>query len=126
MDVRDYVEANAREFIDALKQWLTIPSISADPDRHADVRRSADWLAGYLRTAGFPVAEVWQTALDGLPAVYAEWPAADPAAARKLLGTPESATRVGVLAIVGDRGLAGSRRRRRPRQARRHGGGRQG
>jgi acetylornithine deacetylase/succinyl-diaminopimelate desuccinylase-like protein len=65
MDVRDYVEANAREFIDALKQWLTIPSISADPDRHADVRRSADWLAGYLRTAGFPIAEVWETAPDG-------------------------------------------------------------
>jgi acetylornithine deacetylase/succinyl-diaminopimelate desuccinylase-like protein len=57
MDVRDHVEANAREFIDALKQGLTIPSISADPDHHADVRRSADWLAGYLRTAGFPVAE---------------------------------------------------------------------
>ena len=34
--------------------------------------------------------------------------AADPAAAKKLLGTPESPTRVGVLAIVGDRGLAGS------------------
>ncbi|HWE68259.1 MAG TPA: ATP synthase F1 subunit gamma [Acidimicrobiales bacterium] len=34
--------------------------------------------------------------------------AADPAAAEKLLGTPESPTRVGVLAIVGDRGLAGS------------------
>jgi F-type H+-transporting ATPase subunit gamma len=34
--------------------------------------------------------------------------AADPAAARKLLGTPESPTRVGVLAVVGDRGLAGS------------------
>jgi F-type H+-transporting ATPase subunit gamma len=34
--------------------------------------------------------------------------AADPVAARKLLGTPESPTRVGVLAIVGDRGLAGS------------------
>ena len=34
--------------------------------------------------------------------------AADPTAARKLLGTPESPTRVGVLAIVGDRGLAGS------------------
>jgi acetylornithine deacetylase/succinyl-diaminopimelate desuccinylase-like protein len=80
MDVRDYVEANAREFIDALKQWLTIPSISADPDHHADVRRSADWLAGYLRTAGFPIAEVWETAPDGLPAVYAEWPAADPTA----------------------------------------------
>ena len=34
--------------------------------------------------------------------------AADPAAAKKLLGTPESPTRVGVLAIVGDRGLAGA------------------
>ena len=34
--------------------------------------------------------------------------AADPAAARKLLGTPDAPPRVGVLAIVGDRGLAGS------------------
>jgi F-type H+-transporting ATPase subunit gamma len=34
--------------------------------------------------------------------------AADPTAARKLLGTPASPSRVGVLAIVGDRGLAGS------------------
>jgi acetylornithine deacetylase/succinyl-diaminopimelate desuccinylase-like protein len=57
MDVRGYVEANARAFIDDLKQWLAIPSISADPDRHADVRRSAEWLARHLRAAGFPVAE---------------------------------------------------------------------
>ena len=34
--------------------------------------------------------------------------AADPAAAKRLLGTPEEPARVGVLAIVGDRGLAGS------------------
>ena len=34
--------------------------------------------------------------------------AADPTAAKKLLGTPESPTQVGVLAVVGDRGLAGS------------------
>jgi F-type H+-transporting ATPase subunit gamma len=34
--------------------------------------------------------------------------AADPAAARKLLGTPDAPGRVGVLCIVGDRGLAGS------------------
>ena len=46
MDVRGYVEANASEFIDDLKQWLTIPSISADPARHGDVGHSAAWLAG--------------------------------------------------------------------------------
>ena len=78
MDVRGYVEANAREFIDDLKQWLAIPSISADPDRHADVRRSAGWLAGHLRGIGFGVAEVWDTPSGGLPVVFAEWPAADP------------------------------------------------
>jgi len=78
MDVRAYVEANAREFIDDLKQWLTIPSISADPERHGDVGHSAAWLAAHLRGAGFPVAQVLET--GGLPAVYAEWPAADPGA----------------------------------------------
>jgi acetylornithine deacetylase/succinyl-diaminopimelate desuccinylase-like protein len=80
MDVRGYVESNASEFINDLKQWLAIPSISADPARHPEVRRSAEWLAAHLRTAGFPVAEVWETADGGLPAVFAEWPAADPAA----------------------------------------------
>ena len=80
MDVRGYVESNARAFIDDLKQWLAIPSISADPDRHDDVRRSAEWLAAHLRSVGFPVAEVWETPSGGLPAVFAEWPAADPAA----------------------------------------------
>src|SRR5690349_471237 len=78
MDVRAYVESNAREFIDDLTQWLTIPSISADPARHGDVRRSAEWLAEHLRGTGFPVAEVLET--GGLPAVFAEWPAADPVA----------------------------------------------
>ncbi|HEY1625422.1 MAG TPA: dipeptidase [Streptosporangiaceae bacterium] len=83
MDVRDYVESNASGFIAALKQWLAIPSISADPARHPDVERSARWLAAHLRETGFPVVEVWQT--DGLPAVYAEWPAADPEALKVLV-----------------------------------------
>ena len=81
MDARSYVEANARGFFDALKEWLAIPSISADPAHHADVRKSAEWLAAYLHKTGFPVAEIWETA--GLPAVFAHWPAADPAAPRR-------------------------------------------
>ena len=59
MDARTYVSSEAREFIDDLKQWLAIPSISADPEHHDDVRRSAEWLAAHLSTIGFPVAEVW-------------------------------------------------------------------
>ena len=83
MDVRDYVAEHGADFFDALGQWLAIPSISADPARHGDVRRSAQWLADYLREAGFPVTEVWETGPDdapGLPAVFAHWPASDPAA----------------------------------------------
>ncbi|GAA4607956.1 dipeptidase [Actinoallomurus liliacearum] len=78
MDVRDYIDANASGFFDALKEWLTIPSISGDPERRDDVRRSAEWLAAHLRDTGFPTVEIWET--DGLPAVFAEWPAEDPAA----------------------------------------------
>ncbi|MBV9093525.1 MAG: dipeptidase [Streptosporangiaceae bacterium] len=80
MDVRGYVSSHAPEFAEALKQWLAISSVSADPGRHADVGRSAQWLAEHLRGAGFPVAEVWQAPDGGLPAVFAEWPSADPAA----------------------------------------------
>jgi acetylornithine deacetylase/succinyl-diaminopimelate desuccinylase-like protein len=82
MDVRGYIDENAAGFFDALRQWVAIPSISADPARRADVRRSADWLAAYLRRSGFPTAEIWETGPDGtgLPAVFAHWPAADPSA----------------------------------------------
>jgi acetylornithine deacetylase/succinyl-diaminopimelate desuccinylase-like protein len=82
MDVRGYIEENAAGFFDALTRWLAIPSISADPGHHGDVRRSAEWLADHLGQVGFPVAEVWETGAGGggLPAVFAQWPAADPAA----------------------------------------------
>ncbi|MBO0824352.1 MAG: dipeptidase [Actinobacteria bacterium] len=83
MDVRQYIEDHAAEFFAALKQWLAIPSISADPARHADVGRSADWLKGHLEGTGFDVVEVWPTDAAGSagpPAVFAEWRASDPAA----------------------------------------------
>jgi acetylornithine deacetylase/succinyl-diaminopimelate desuccinylase-like protein len=83
MDVREFCAANAAEFSRALQEWLAIPSVSADPARHGDVRRSAEWLVGYLKQVGFPVAEVWET--KGLPAVYAHWPAADDKAPRVLV-----------------------------------------
>jgi acetylornithine deacetylase/succinyl-diaminopimelate desuccinylase-like protein len=83
MDVRQHIEEHAAEFFGSLGQWLAIPSISADPGRRDDVARSAAWLQAYLQGTGFPVVEVWPTgAADspGLPAVFAEWPADDPAA----------------------------------------------
>src|SRR6202012_2826734 len=83
MDPRAYIEEHASAFFEDLKEWLTIPSISADPARRDDVRRSAEWLAAHLSATGFPVTEVWETA--GQPAVFAEWPAADPGAPAVLI-----------------------------------------
>jgi acetylornithine deacetylase/succinyl-diaminopimelate desuccinylase-like protein len=83
MDARAYIDTHAEEFFAQLKEWLAIPSISADPARHTDVRASAQWLAAHLRSTGFPEVEVWETGDEsspGLPAVFALWPADDPAA----------------------------------------------
>ncbi len=45
---------------------------------------------------------------EGMERVLRLTAAADPTAAKRLLGTPESPRHVGILAIAGDRGLAGS------------------
>ncbi|RKS72514.1 acetylornithine deacetylase/succinyl-diaminopimelate desuccinylase-like protein [Motilibacter peucedani] len=74
--VADVVAAQADQWLDQLVEWLRIPSQSGDPALAGEVRRSAEWLAAALRSAGFPTVELWET--PGLPSVYAEWPADDP------------------------------------------------
>ena len=76
--VRACIEDRRAAFLDELTEWLRIPSVSAEPERAGDVRRSAEWLAGRLADTGFPVTEVWET--EGAPAVFADWPADDPRA----------------------------------------------
>ncbi|WP_438309688.1 M20/M25/M40 family metallo-hydrolase [Streptomyces sp. HUAS TT3] len=63
---------------EVLAEWAAVASVSSDPARVRDVRRSAQWLVDALRGLGCPQAEVWET--QGLPAVYGCMPAADPAA----------------------------------------------
>ncbi|WP_324787619.1 dipeptidase [Streptomyces sp. H51] len=76
--VRSYIEQHRAAFLDDLVEWLRIPSVSAQPGHASDVRRSAEWLAAALARTGFPTTEVWET--PGAPAVFAEWPSADPGA----------------------------------------------
>ena len=63
MDVRGFIESNAGELVGALKEWLSIPSVSGDPARHQDVRASAQWLAAHLRR--LDAAGVEYRPLDG-------------------------------------------------------------
>ena len=73
---REYVDAHRAELLADLDQWLRIPGISAQPEHHDDVARSAEWFADAARQAGFPTVEIWPT--KGMPAVYAEWLSDDP------------------------------------------------
>jgi acetylornithine deacetylase/succinyl-diaminopimelate desuccinylase-like protein len=75
-DERTFVLEHIADLHADLDAWLRIPSISADPGYAGEVRRSADWLAEKFRRTGFPTVEIWET--PGLPAVFAEWPSAEP------------------------------------------------
>jgi acetylornithine deacetylase/succinyl-diaminopimelate desuccinylase-like protein len=50
-----------QEWMEELSEFLRIPSVSADPERSADVMRAAEWVRDFIRTAGGE-AEVVETA----------------------------------------------------------------
>ena len=68
-DALKYAEDHAATFEHALFEFLRIPSISAQPDHAADVKRSAQWLARRMERAGL-AAEVVERA-GKHPLVYA-------------------------------------------------------
>ncbi|MDQ2727491.1 MAG: dipeptidase [Actinomycetota bacterium] len=70
----DYAAAERDRIVASLFDWLRIPSISADPDRAGDVRRSAEWVAARLSEAGMEQVRLLETGGGkGGPAVYGEW-----------------------------------------------------
>ncbi len=69
-DVLQRIEREKGSYLEELKDYIRIPSISTDPAYKSDVLRCADFLAGKMRTAGLAV-EILET--DGYPLVYAEW-----------------------------------------------------
>lgn len=68
-DVITYLDRNSDRFLEELKDFLRIPSISTDPACKPDMRRAAEFIAERLRQAGVTAVEVRPTA--GHPAVLA-------------------------------------------------------
>jgi acetylornithine deacetylase/succinyl-diaminopimelate desuccinylase-like protein len=69
--VVDFINVNRDRYVDELKQYLAIPSISALPQHAPDVRRAAEWTADSLRAAGMQNVQLIDT--PGNPVVYADW-----------------------------------------------------
>src|SRR5260370_40074069 len=61
------LSANAARFLDELKAFLRIPSVSADSRHKADVRRAAEFVIAQMRSAGL-TTELVETA--GHPICY--------------------------------------------------------
>ncbi len=71
LTLSDYVNRSKDRILGSLVEWLTIPSISADPAHAGDVASSAEFCADLMRSAG--VKNVETLSAGGVPAVYGDW-----------------------------------------------------
>ncbi|MFC4403129.1 dipeptidase [Gracilibacillus xinjiangensis] len=69
--VIQYLSENKQENHEQLVKFLKIPSVSTDSTYKNDVKKAADFVADYLKDAGFKQVEVQET--NGHPIVFAEW-----------------------------------------------------
>src|SRR5690554_6153077 len=61
--------------VQELLELVRMPSVSTDPERVGDVRATAEWVAGRMRTAAVPEVRIVDSA--GHPAVVGRWHAHD-------------------------------------------------
>ena len=69
--VIDFINTNRDKYVEELKAYLAIPSISALPQHAADVKRCAAWTADEMRRIGMQNVRLIDT--PGFPVVYGDW-----------------------------------------------------
>lgn len=67
----DYLRDHAATIDGQLDEFLRLESVSADPAKKADVRRTAEWVANELTRIGFEHAQLHET--TGHPIITADW-----------------------------------------------------
>lgn len=70
MSYESYFSERREQQLEELKEFLTIPSISALSEHKQDMIKAAEWVAGKLEAAGLENVKIHQTA--GHPIVYAD------------------------------------------------------
>jgi len=66
-----YARAHREEFLDSLKAFVSIPSVSTDPEHNRDMAVAANWVADRLRDLGMESIQIFPT--ERHPVVYGEW-----------------------------------------------------
>ncbi len=72
-----YATAHHDDFLEELKAFLRIPSISTLPKHRPDIRKAAQFVADQLKDAGLQKVKVIRALEDHPPLVYGEWMQAD-------------------------------------------------
>ncbi|MHB1688504.1 MAG: dipeptidase [Ignavibacteriaceae bacterium] len=70
-EVIGYIESNQHNYVEELKEFLKIPSISTSIENKDEVNRCANFVASKLKDAGMSRVEIFKT--EGHPIVYGEW-----------------------------------------------------
>ena len=70
-NIVDFINVNRDRYVDQLKEYLAIPSISALPQHAPDVRRGAEWTKSEMSRIGLQNVRLEET--PGHPLVYGEW-----------------------------------------------------
>ena len=69
--VINHIGQNKESYINELKEFLKIPSISTNEENKGDMQRCAEFVAKKMKEAGLPKVEIFRT--EGHPIVYGEW-----------------------------------------------------
>jgi acetylornithine deacetylase/succinyl-diaminopimelate desuccinylase-like protein len=78
-----YAQEQRKKFLEELKYFCTIASVSADPDCIDEMQRAAEWLANHMREIGIDNVNIYKT--DGHPLVYGEKMSPNPKAPTALV-----------------------------------------
>ncbi len=71
IDFAAILEKNRDIHLQELKEWLSIPSISALSEHRNDIKHAAQWAADALKNAGLENIRIMET--GGHPVVYGDW-----------------------------------------------------
>lgn len=69
--ILDFIEHHHERYLTELKELLSIPSVSSQTKRKADILRAAEWLSNHLTKIGLQHVQILET--GGHPVVYADW-----------------------------------------------------
>ncbi|MDQ3019115.1 MAG: dipeptidase [Bacteroidota bacterium] len=70
-NIVNYINKNQEKFVDELKEFLKIPSISTNPNNKNDVRQCAEYVEKELKSIGLDNVKIYET--PGHPIVFGEW-----------------------------------------------------